>query len=373
MTWRTLTVTQQRSEFLALARREDSNISELCRRFGISRKTAYKWLKRDSVEDRPRHPKNSPKRSDTALEAQVLAVRDAHPAWGGRKIAHLLKRDQEIHVAPSTVTNILHRHGRISAEASEAATPWQRFEHPYPNALWQMDFKGHVGMNNGGRCHPLTILDDHSRYNILLLALANERGEGVQAALVQAFTQYGLPERINIDNGAPWARRGGLTQLAVWLIRLGIRLSFSRPYHPQTNGKDERFHRSLKAEVFAVHTLGDLQHAQQLLDNWRHCYNHERPHEALDMDTPVSRYRISPRTMPTVLPPIEYPSGDLVQTVHPGGWILLQEQRVHVGTALVGLPVACRPKQGNEGAFDLYFCHQKIGETTPPNPPTNEG
>ena len=373
MTWRTSTVTQQRSEFLALARLPDSNISELCRRFGISRKTAYKWLKRDSVEDRPRRPKNSPKRSDTALETQVLAVRDAHPAWGGRKIAHLLKRDQEIHVAPSTVTNILHRHGRISAEASEMATPWQRFEHPYPNALWQMDFKGHVGMNNGGRCHPLTILDDHSRYNILLLALANERGEGVQAALVQAFTQYGLPERINIDNGAPWGRRGGLTQLAVWLIRLGIRLSFSRPYHPQTNGKDERFHRSLKAEVFAVHTLGDLQHAQQLLDNWRHCYNHERPHEALDMDTPVSRYRISPRTMPTVLPPIEYPSGDLVQTVHPGGWILLQEQRVHVGTALVGLPVACRPKQGSEGAYDLYFCHQKIGETTAPNPPTNEG
>ena len=103
-----------------------------------------------------------------------------------------------------------------------------------------MDFKGHVGMNNGGRCHPLTILDDHSRYNILLLALANERGESVQAALVQAFTQYGLPERINIDNGAPWARRGGLTQLAVWLIRLGIRLSFSRPYHPQTNGKADR-------------------------------------------------------------------------------------------------------------------------------------
>ena len=236
-----------------------------------------------------------------------------------------------------------------------------------------MDFKGHVGMNNGGRCHPLTILDDHSRYNILLLALANERGESVQAALVQAFTQYGLPERINIDNGAPWARRGGLTQLAVWLIRLGIRLSFSRPYHPQTNGKDERFHRSLKAEVFATHPLGDLQHAQQLFDNWRYCYNHVRPHEALDIDTPVSRYRISPRTMPTVLPPIEYPSGDLVQTVHPGGWILLQEQRVHVGTALVGLPVACRPKQGSEGAFDLYFCHPKIGETTAPNPPTNEG
>ena len=115
MTWRTSTVTQQRSEFLALARLPDSNISELCRRFGISRKTAYKWLSRDSVEDRPRRPKNSPKRSDTALETQVLAVRDAHPAWGGRKIAHLLKRDQEIHVAPSTVTNILHRHGRISA------------------------------------------------------------------------------------------------------------------------------------------------------------------------------------------------------------------------------------------------------------------
>ena len=143
MPWRTLTVNQQRQEFLALAQKPSRNLGELCRRFGISRKTACKWLARDTTEDQSHRPKNSPKRSNATLEAQVLAVRDAHPAWGGRKIAHVLMRDQQVAIAPGTVTSILHRHNRISPQAGEAATPWQRFEHPWPNALWQMDFKGH--------------------------------------------------------------------------------------------------------------------------------------------------------------------------------------------------------------------------------------
>lgn len=143
-------------------------------------------------------------------------------------------RDQQVAIAPGTVTSILRRHNRISPQASEAATPWQRFEHPWPNALWQMDFKGHFGLTDNSRCHPLTVLDDHSRYNIILQALPNERREGVQEALSRAFGQFGLPERINTDNGAPWGNsgQGGLTVLEVWLIHPGIQLSHSRPHHP---------------------------------------------------------------------------------------------------------------------------------------------
>jgi len=179
------------------------------RRFGISRKTAYKWLARDSTEDQSRRPKNSPKRSNATLEAQVLAVRDAHPAWGGRKIAHVLMRDQQVAIAPGTVTSILHRHNRISPQAGEAATPWQRFEPPWPNALWQMDFKGHFGLTDNSRCHPLTVPDDHSRYNIILQALPNERREGVQEALSRAFVQFGLPERASTRTTArPGATAG---------------------------------------------------------------------------------------------------------------------------------------------------------------------
>ena len=364
MPWRALTVNQQRQEFLALAQKPSRNLSELCRRFGISRKTAYKWLARDTTEDQSRRPKNSPKRSNATLEAQVLAVRDAHPAWGGRKIAHVLMRDQQLAIAPSTVTSILHRHNRISPQASEAATPWQRFEHPWPNALWQMDFKGHFGLTDNSRCHPLTVLDDHSRYNIILQALPNERREGVQEALSRAFEQFGLPERINTDNGAPWGNsgQGGLTALEVWLIRLGIRLSHSRPHHPQTNGKEERFHRSLKAEVIDRHSFCDMTQVQQQFDRWRYCYNHERPHEALGLATPAKRYRISPRAMPRELPPIEYPDGDVVRKVQQGGWISLHNVEIRTSTALTGQPVGCRPVADCDGAFGLYFCHQKIGE-----------
>ncbi|MCP2041370.1 transposase InsO family protein [Neisseria sp. HSC-16F19] len=356
-------MSELRQEFVTLARKADANISELCRRFGISRKTAYKWLKRDNMQDQSRRPHRSPNRTPAATEAQVLALRDRHPALGGRKIAHVLQREEGIVLAPSTITAILHRGQRIQPHASAAATPWQRFEHAYPNALWQMDFKGHFALMHG-RCHPLTVLDDHSRYNIVLQALGNEQRAGVQSVLHDAFCRYGLPERINVDNGSPWgdSGQGGLTALAVWLIRLGIRLSYSRPAHPQTNGKDERFHRTLKAEVLQVHTFADLAHVQRHFDRWRYVYNHQRPHEALDMDSPVKRYQPSVRPMPSALPEIEYLDSDLVRKVQHGGWLSLKGREIRVSRALAGQRIACRPQDDVDGLFVLYFCHHKLGE-----------
>ncbi len=353
----------QREEFVRLARQPDANVSELCRRFQISRKTGYKWLGRDSWEDHSRRPLNSPARTDASLEAKALEIRERHPAWGARKIAHVLQRDEQIHLAPSTVNSVLRRHGRISEQASQAATPWHRFEHTEPNALWQIDFKGHFATAKQ-RCHALTVLDDHSRFNVVLHALGDERRDSVQPVLQSAFERYGLPERINGDNGNPWGNRGqpGLTGLAVWLIRLGVRLSYSRPMHPQTNGKDERFHRTMKAEVLARQQFHDLHDAHKHLSKWRHIYNFERPHESLQMQTPASRYRPSLRVMPKQLPPIEYAPGELVRKVQKNGWIFLLGRHIRLSKALVGQPVACLPLADRDGEFAVFFCHQKVDE-----------
>jgi transposase InsO family protein len=353
-------VKDQRQEFVHLASQVDANISELCRRFDISRKTGYKWLSRDDLQDRSRRPHRSPTRTCQQLEAQVVAVRAGHPAWGARKIAHVLARDQGLHIARSTANCVLQRQGLINAGASQAATPWQRFEHEAPNSLWQMDFKGHFA-TDAARCHALTVLDDHSRFNIVLHALDNERREPVQQVLQHAFERYGLPQRINADNGPPWGSPmpGALTALGVWMIRLGVHLSYSRPMHPQTNGKDERFHRTLQAELLASRRLRDLVDAQRHFSRWRHLYNFYRPHEAIGMQTPASRYSASVRGMPSTLPPVEYGPHDIVRRVGDGGRISFKGLTLRVGRALIGQDVALRHGQ-SDGTFDLYFCHHKV-------------
>jgi len=367
--WREATVKEQRAEFVRLARAESANVSELCRRFGISRKTGYKLIKRwqqegdEGLDDRSCRPKTSPARTAAPLEQQVLEVRTEHPAWGARKIAYVLQRDRGVELATSTVNSILRRHGRISQAASEAATGWQRFEHDKPNELWQMDFKGHFALDSG-RCHPLTVLDDHSRYNLVLQASHSESFEFVQNRLQSCFERYGLPRRINTDNGAPWRMPGQpiVTRLGLWLIHLGIRLSHSRPAHPQTNGKDERFHRSLKAEALGTRRFADMHDAQRCLDAWRHVYNHQRPHQALQMQTPSERYAASPRAMPKTLPPIEYGPDDIVRKVQAGGYIHFQGREIRLYESLRGLPIALRPTSDRDGVYDLYFCHQRLYE-----------
>jgi transposase InsO family protein len=312
-----------RKEFVLLAMQENANVRALCRQFGISPKTGYKLINRYAEEgeaglaDRSRQPKSSPQRTADTVESAVLALRDQHPAWGPRKLKARLEALGHTGVpAPSTVSAILGRHGRLDGTQSAAHQAWQRFEHAAPNDLWQMDFKGHVAMREG-RCHPLTVLDDHSRYAVCLKACANEQSVTVQAALTGTFRRYGLPWRMTMDNGAPWGGDGGnpYTVLTVWLLRLGIGISHSRPYHPQTQGKDERFHRTLKAEVLAHETFADQTAAQRRFESWRDVYNLERPHQALGQKPPVSRYSPSQRPFPETLPPIEYSPVDVVRKV----------------------------------------------------------
>src|SRR3954452_1723014 len=320
MPWREGAVMEQRREFVRLAMQEGANRRELCRRFGIHPETGYKWLIRwqagQDIADQSRRPRSNPRQTGGDIERQVVAVRDAHPAWGARKIVRCLEREGHSPPAVSTVHQIMRRTGRIKPPLGGAVAS-QRFEMPAPNQLWQMDFKGWVRLGDDTQCHPLTVVDDHSRYDLCLQACANQRGETVRDRLELTFRRYGLPEAFFVDNGTPWGDPSGerWTRFSVWLLKLGIAVIHSRPYHPQGRGKNERFHRTLKAEVFALRRLRDLAETQQVFDAWRDVYNHERPHEALDQQVPASRYRPSSRSMPDRLPAPEYDSHEIVRAV----------------------------------------------------------
>lgn len=369
MPWKQVTIMSQRKEFVILALREGSNITDLCEGFNISRKTGYKWIERylskgdAGLQDRSRQPHHSPKKTVPAVEADVIKVRKVHPVWGGRKIRSRLQALGQPSVpAASTITAILHRHGLIDPDEAVKHKAWQRFEAEAPNDLWQMDFKGHFPAARG-RCHPLTVLDDHSRYSLGLEACGDEKCLTVQERLTGIFRRYGLPRRILADNGSPWGsdREHPHTILTVWLMRLGIRIIHGRPYHPQTLGKDERFHRTLKAEVLHSCQGLDLCACQSRFDAWRLMYNLERPHEALGMAAPASRYRQSPRSFPKTLPPIEYGPGDQVRKVVEGGLISYCNREYRISKAFKGEHVALRPTLV-DGVIDVYFGDHKIAQ-----------
>lgn len=356
----------QRLEFCRLADAPGSNMAQLCARFGVSRQTGYVWLRRyrergaAGMAERSRRPHGSPGRTDAQMEAAVLAVRAQHPAWGGRKIAAVLRAEQGASPSPSTVTAILRRNG-VALNAGAGQAVYTRFEHDRPNALWQMDFKGHVGLKTGARLHPLTVLDDHSRYALCVAACANERTGTVQAHLARIFGLYGLPDRIMTDNGAPWGNGPGdrFTPLGLFLIDQDIGIVHARPYHPQTMGKDERFHRSLKAEALSGPAFEDLAAAQRGLDAFRESYNTRRPHEALGLRPPVTRYRASARSYNATPAEPEYGPDDQLRRVDTSGHASLQGRKVRLPKAFRTRAVAFRPT-ATDGVFDVFYRRQKI-------------
>jgi transposase InsO family protein len=357
----------QREEFVRLALLEGANRRELCRRLGISAETGYKWLRRFRAEeaggfaDRPRRPLTSPGRTAEDIERRIRDVRAEHPAWGARKIKAVLERAGHTMPACSTVHQVLKRHGLILPGPGGARASL-RFEAEAPNDLWQMDFKGHSRLGDGSRLHPLTVVDDHSRYAPCLRALAAETGEAVKAALTQVFEVHGLPLRMFTDNGNPWGDSQGnrWTMFRVWLLKLGVELIHSRPYHPQSRGKNERFHRSLDEEVMSLRPLASMAEAQRAFDRWRHVYNHQRPHEALNLAVPASRYRPSIRPMPRKLAEPDYEHGTITRKVPATkSYISFEGRHWKVPDAFRGEYLAIRPTP-TDGHFGVFFASHLI-------------
>jgi transposase InsO family protein len=359
---------EQRAAFLAQFQAEGANKRQVCREWGVSPKTAYKWAARaqsgagDALHDRSRRPKQSPRRSADEVEARVLALRQEYPTWGGRKLAELLRRAGESQVpAPSTIDRILERHGCTRARPGNRNAVG-RFEREAPNELWQMDFKGHFGLSGGGRCHPLMVLDDHSRYCLAAQPCTNEQGETVRTVLERVFREHGLPEAMLMDNGSPWGNDAihVHTPLVLWLIRHGIEVVHGRPRHPQTQGKLERLNRTLDEELLQRHgPFADVAQAEPAFARWCHTYNEVRPHESIGMQVPAQRYRPSTRPMPAQPPPVEYEAVDLVRKVQLGGRISFQGREWKLPKSLYGFPVALRPTEA-EGRTAVYFCHQRV-------------
>lgn len=367
MPWKECSPMSQRREFVTIALLHDRTFTELCDAYGISTKTGYKWLGRHreqgpaGLEDRSRCPHGSPNRTPEAMEEAILALRQKHPAWGGRKLQRRLTDLGYTRVpVPSTITEILRRNGLIRPEESAKRQAFQRFEREEPNALWQMDFKGDFPVESAERCYPLTVLDDHSRFSVGLQACPDQRADTVRPLLIELFRRYGLPWAMLMDNGPPWGHEGDFyTRFAAWLIRLGVTVIHSRPYHPQTLGKDERFHRTLKHEVLSRESFRDLVHCQLRFDHWREVYNHQRPHDSLQLQVPAARYRCSSRPFPEQPQPIDYGPGTLVRKVQHNGEISYRNRYIMVGRAFHGYPVALR-ETDVDGVMEIYFCHQRI-------------
>ena len=365
MPWKEATTMSQREEFVTKALEEDANVSKLCQAYGISRKTGYKWLKRyraegrEGLRDRSRQPRHSPTQTPKQIEQAILDARQKHPAWGGRKLKRWLENRGHTDLpTPSTITAILRRHGQLDPKETAKHQPYTRFEKARPNELWQMDFKGHFRVGNGERCHPLTVLDDHSRFLIGLKACRDETRHTVQGHLTAFFRAYGLPERMLMDNASPWGDNNTYrpyTALTVWMLRLSIRISHSRPYHPQTLGKDERLHRTLQAELLSRTTFHTLPDCQPKFDLWRDVYNLERPHEALGLNPPIACYHPSQRPFPEVLPQPVYPDGCAIRQVDHHGRVSFQGQPLRVGKAFRGQAIGLQHDQHEDGLVQVFF------------------
>jgi transposase InsO family protein len=368
MPWQEITSVSQREEFVRLASQSNEMFSVLCRRFGISRKTGYKWLHRyqefglEGLEDRSRCPLSMPgKKVDSAMEQQIIKVRVTR-SWGGRKIKTYLEREGWADVpAASTISAIIKRHN-LPRLANRVHQKLHRFEADLANDLWQMDFKGPIRVRDGF-VEPLTVLDDHSRFSLGIRTCKNKRGETVIHHLTDIFRTYGLPWRILADNGNPWGNyvfgKRRFTYFEAWLTSLDIKLIHSRPFHPQTCGKEERFHRTLKQELVGKEMNCRTIECQSIFDRWRDSYNMHRPHEALDMDVPADHYEISDRTYPEKIPKPEYDSTDEIRMVRDKGRVRYRNIDYRVGEALKGYPVAIRSTD-NDQIKEIYFYRRMI-------------
>ncbi len=361
------TVETMREEFVKRVLGGEKTKAALCREYGISRPTGDKWIARHlagkSLSDRPKTAHSNPRWVAPAMEERIVGIRKQHPAIGAIKIVRMLQDDHVPNVpCVRTANNILLRHGLITAEASAAVKPYQRFEKSYPNEMWQADFKGHFGLKSGQRCHPLNIEDDCSRWNICSKAQETETLEETKPNIIAAFEAYGLPFSFLCDNGNPWgtAQTRGFTALEVWMMELGILVLHGRIRHPQTQGKMERFNRSMKDELLKYCTMDNFEDAQEKMSEYRDFYNNKRPHHALNLDTPAQHYHPSQREYSDVISRWEYPQGHTICSVHSNGFFRYKRQAYFLSEGFKGKEIGVRPSR-KEGCVTLCFREFRIG------------
>lgn len=373
----------QRIEFCMLTSKPGSNISELCRRFNITRRTGYRWIKRyydeglPGLMDKSKRPHHFPNQTPEGIEKYVVKIRGTDQEWGSKKLHKIIctHKEQGLYSYPTipcraTITKILGRNGLIPPNRSKQSEAFERFEYDYPNELWQMDYKGYFRLLNKELCHPLTITDDHSRFNICLEACKNQQEITVKHSLIDVFRKYGMPYKILTDNGGPWGAAGNepadgircYTTLEKWLIQLNIKLIHGRPYHPQTQGKEERFHRTLKQELLNYEQFHDHVHCQKRFDVWREKYNCIRPHEAINFKTPAELYWPSNKEYPEKMGAYEYNISDIKRKVD-NGIISFRNKEIKVGRAFSGEYVALRKSQKDD-TYEIFFCNQLIRTIT---------
>ena len=361
------TVEMKREEFVQEAVTKQKSIAALCRKYGISRPTGYMWLNRymnnEGFHDKSKAPFHTINKTASEVEERIVQMRLKEPAVGAVKIKRMLENAGEITIpCASTINAILKRNHMITQAASRAATPYKRFEKPSPNVMWQCDFKGNYQLGNGVRCHPLSIIDDHSRYCLCADAKTDERYDGTAESFVRTFEANGLPDVLLCDNGNPWgsSQTNGITRFEIWLMELGILTIHIRAKHPQAQGKVERFNRSFKAERLVFHTPDNMAEAERQRQEYRHFYNNERPHHALNLDTPAQHYRSSEKQLPSVLAKWEYADDYDTRLIKSSGYLTYKGQGYFFSEAFRNKTIAIYPSSV-DGFVNLYYRQFRIG------------
>ena len=372
MPWTNVTSGEEINRCVILARCGRFTVTELCEQFGISRETGYKHLERYAalvlagLQPRSHRPHHSPQRTDEAIEALILAERRLHRTWGPKKLQAVLARKHAIEQPPacSTIAEILRRHGQsvrrrrrpgaFVAGNDGLTVPTQ------PNHVWTVDFKGWFTLGNRERCDPLTVCDRYSHYLLACTARPNQQFKSTLQAFRALMRHHGLPEIIRCDLGSPFASNGlgRLSSLSLWWIEQGIEVEFMRPASPQENGSHERMHRDLKAEAIQPPSA-NLAAQQRRFERWRHTYNHDRPHEALDQQTPADFYQASTRRLGEGDKPLVYPRDQEVKVISSSGHLAHEGRNYHVGDAFAGKRVGLR--LNSAGRTELYFANVHLG------------
>ena len=369
MPWSQTSPMDQRTQFIADYLREVLSVTELCDLYGISRKTAYKWIDRylrqgpAGLEERSRRPNTSPNRTPDEIQHALLDARRRHPSWGGKKLLVHKRHPHWDLPHRSTVCDILSRHGMVPKKRKR-----RRIGHPgkptsvilAPNELWSADFKGQFKTGDGRYCYPLTVTDSFSRYLLGCQGLHSTSVEEAKPVFTRLFKEYGLPKRIRTDNGVPFATAtlARLSRLSAGWVRLGVIPEFIEPGKPQQNGRHERMHLTLKDETTRppAHSLAAQQRKfNRFVDE----FNNERPHEALDQQTPASCYERSTREMPGKLKPFVYPDRFEVRYVSGNGGIRWNRDWVNVSTVCIGEYVGL--EEIDNGIWNVYFGPLKLG------------